>query len=342
MNLKNFFLTTEYKMTTVAHKSIEVNLNVEINANGTLNILGEPLRTPANVIVATETLPAAALYEPSANCALVEFWEDSDINGIKAQLANSANGEVYDYTGFYKKSAKRIAEGLQAILVGNMDVKKGAISGAPDSTTVYSASPFNLAMYNSNSSLMENFGRVALGCYAHYIFGHAQATAAITNDVEFMRGMLSLDSANAYVHAAKVGDAGSEDPSTAWVALSGSPTDADLARRLVGALLAANLSAGAPVVSDQTEAAESNKVVDIVKQVVGRDASRATDEDNNKYDVNKHGLLRFYAGDVVYVNIKLVKPIVNGASGQQVADATLEDLYTTENEENYSIRITLA
>jgi hypothetical protein len=187
---------------------------------------------------------------------------------------------------------------------------------------------------------MENFGRVALGCYAHYIFGHAQATAAITNDVAFMRGMLSLDGSDAYAHAAKVGDAGSEDPSTEWIALSGTATDADLSRRLVGALLAANLAAGVPIVSDQSEASASTKVVDIVKQVIGRDASRATDEDNNKYDVNKHGLLRFYANDVVYVNIKLVKPVVNGASGQLVADATLEDLYSTE--ENYSIRITLA
>ncbi len=326
-------------MTTVAHTPIEVNLNVEINANGTLEILGEPLRTPSNVIVATETLAAAALYEPAADCALIEFWEDAALNGIKAQLADDG-GVGAPFAAFYKKSAKRIAEGLQAILVGEMDVKKGAMNNAYGTSVSYSASPFSAAMYNSNSHLMENFGRVALGCYAHYIFGHAQATAAITNDVEFMRGMLSLDGSDAYTHAAKVGDAGSEDPAADWIALAGSASDADLARRLVGALLAANLAAGAPVVSDQTEAAASTKVVDIVKQVIGRDASRATDEDNNKYDVNKHGLLRFYAGDVVYVNIKLVKPVVNGSAGQQVADATLEDLYASE--ENYSIRITLA
>jgi hypothetical protein len=325
-------------MTTVAHTPIEVNLNVEIEANGELNILGEPLRYPQNVIVATETLAAAALYAPAADCALIEFWEDSALNGIKAQLANDG-GDGTPFVGFYKKSAKRLAEGLQAILVGQMNVKKGSMTNAYGESVPYSASPFNLTMYNSNSSLMENFGRVALGCYAHYIFGHAQATAAITNDVEFMRGMLSLDSSDEYVHADKVGDAGTNDP-VDWVSLTGSETNADLARRLVGTLLANNLSAGAPVVSDQTEATASTKVVDIVKQVIGRDASRATDEDNNKYNVNKHGLLRFYAGDVVYVNIKLTKPVVNGSSGQQVADSTLEDLYASE--ENYSIRITLA
>ncbi len=326
-------------MTTVAHTPIEVNLNVEINANGELNILGEPTREPQNVIVATEKLAAAALYEPAADCALIEFWEDVTLGGISAQLANDG-GDGTPFVGFYKKSAKRLAEGLQAVLVGTMDVKK-TMTNAYGVSTPYSASPFNATKYNSNSSLMENFGRVALGCYAHYIFGHAQATAAITNDVAFMRNMLSLDESDAYKHAAKVGDSGSEDPSTAWVALAGSETDADLARRLVGSLLAANLSAGAPVVSVQTEAAGSNKVVDIVKQVIGRDASRATDEDNNKYDVNKHGLLRFYANDVVYVNIKLVKPEVINGTGQQVGQTTLEDLYGAEDEENYSIRITL-
>lgn len=328
-------------MTSLAHKNIEVNLNVEINAEGTLEILGEPLRTPTNVIVSNVTLAASALYEPAASCGLIEFWEDAATNGIKAQLANDGGDDAaVPFTNFYKKSAKRLAQGLQAILVGQMDVKKGTMNNAYGTSVSYSASPFNEAKYNSNSSLMENFGRVALGCYAHYIFGHAQATAAITNDVQFMRGMLSLDSSDVYVHAAKVGDAGSEDPSTAWVALSSDPTDADLARRLVGALLAANLSAGVPIVSDQSEAASSSKVVDIVKQVIGRDASRATDEDNNKYDLNKHGLLPFYAGDVVYVNIKLLKPVVNRGTGQQIADETLEGLYTTE--ENYSIRITLA
>lgn len=328
-------------MTTVSHKSIEVNLNVEINANGTLEILGEPLRAPTNVIVSNVNLAAAALYAPTQDCALIEFWEDTtNYNGIKAQLADSKNPDVYNYEAFYKKSALRLAEGLQAVLVGEMDVKKGTMNNAYGSSVSYSASPFNLAKYSSNSHLMENFGRVALGCYAHYIFGHAQATAAITNDVEFMRGMLSLDASDVYTHAADVGDSGLANPAADWIALSGDASDADLARRLVGALLAANLSAGVPVVSDESEAASSSKVVDIVKQVIGRDASRATDEDNNKYDVNKHGLLRFYANDVVYVNIKLLKPVVNGASGQQVDDATLEDLYSTE--ENYSIRITLA
>lgn len=328
-------------MTTIAHTPIEVNLNVEINANGTLEILGEPVRTPSNVIVATETLAAAALYAPAADCALIEFWEDTSLNGIKAQLANDG-GVGTPFAAYYKKSAKRLAEGLQAILVGQMNVKKGTMNNAYGSSATYQAAPFTDTKYDSSNPLMENFGRVALGCYAHYIFGHAQATAAITNDVEFMRGMLSLDGSDAYTHAAKVGDAGSDDPSTAWIALTGSASDADLARRLVGSLLAANLAAGVPVVSDESEAANSSKVIDIVKQVIGRDASRATDEDNNKYDVNKHGLLRFYAGDVVYVNIKLVAPVVNGGNGQQVADGTLEGLYGEEDEQNYSIRITLA
>lgn len=344
-------------MTSVASTPVEVNLNVQIDANGNLEILSEATRTAANVIVARETLPAAALYAEAAGAptsGLIEFWEDDNINGIKAQIANDG-GAGKPFENFYKASAKALAQGLQKVLCGEMSVKPSLELPAKFTTTASNASPFNDAKYASNNHVMEHFGRVALGCYAHYIFGHAQATAAITNDKEFMQAMLSLSSvanvgtdktsADRLADWSKAESVAAEADPLAWRSLSGSTSDADLARRLVGKILGNNYDGTNFIVSDQAEAgtAASGKVIDIVKQVLGRDASRATDVDNNKYDVEKHGMLRFYADDVVYVNIHLVKPTVSVGAGQRDS-ATYADLLTStpDEEESYAIRIVLA
>jgi hypothetical protein len=344
-------------MSGVSHIAVEVNLNVEIDANGTLAILSEAARPISNVIVALETLPANALYEESApnvpTSGLIEFWEDADINGIKAKIA-SDGGVDTPFANFYKTSAVRLAQGLQKVLCGELSVKPSAQLPAVFTTTASDAAPFSDAKYAANAHLMEHFGRVALGCYAHYIFGHAQATAAITNDKEFMQGMLSLSSVDhvgasstatqRYDDWSKKASVAAETDPLAWRNEAGSATDADLARRLVGKLLGNNYDGAEFIESSESENAGSAKVIDVVKQVLGRDASRATDVDNNKYDVNKHGMLRFYANDVIYVNIHLVKPTVTVGSGQRDA-ATYSDLLTAaapDEEESYAIRITLA
>jgi hypothetical protein len=345
-------------MTSVASTPVEVNLNVEINANGNLAILSEGLRYPNNVIVARETLLASALYAETAgvpSSGLIEFWEDAEIDGIKAQIANDG-GAGSPFANFYKASAKALAQGLQKVLCGEMSVRPSEELAEKFTDTSKDASPFNAAKYDDNNHVMEHFGRVALGCYAHYIFGHAQATAAITNDKEFIQKMLSLSSTDhvgsaststqRYDNWSKKTEVAAEEAPLAWkdIAVPAAAAEADLARRLVGKILANNHDGTNFIVSAETEAAASAKVIDIVKQVIGRDASRATDVDNNKYDVEKHGMLRFYAGDVLYVNIHLVKPTVTVGSGQRIA-STYADLLTTatpDEEESYSIRITLA
>lgn len=344
-------------MSGVSSTPVEVNFNVEIDANGTLEILGEAGRTVSNVIVAVETLPANALYEENGSgvptSGLIEFWEDENINGIKAQIANDG-GAGAPFTNFYKTSAVRLAQGLQKVLCGQMSVKPSVSAAAAFPTAASDASPFNDPLYASYSHLMEHFGRVALGCYAHYIFGHAQATAAITNDKAFMQAMLSLSSVDhvgesstatqRYDDWSKKAAVAADTNPLAWRNETGSATDADLARRLVGKLLGNNYDGTNFIVSAQNESAGSAKVIDVVKQVIGRDASRATDVDNNKYDIEKHGMLRFYANDVIYVNIHLVKPTVNVGAGQRT-DTNYANLLTAaspDEEESYAIRITLA
>jgi hypothetical protein len=369
---------------------VEVNLNVEITATGELELLSQQLQTPSNVVCATEKLPAAALYLAGTH-ALIEFWEDDAIDGVKAQLADSDfSGNTPagpDYAGYYLKSARELAKGLQLVLCGEMHANKTVVRMDGSSKT-FEASPFIGAPYNASGAVINDhkifnhFGRMALACYAHYLMGHQQATAAITNDKSFMAKMLDLDIAgltdaqleallappviaagatNEQIAAAKSAAAAAlyakyanktnvenanTDPRAWALTAPAANANADLARRLVAKLLSLNLTAGAPKIStvnvanNNVPAADSGSVADIVDQVIGRDASRARSEDNSKYGPESHGLLRFYAGDVVYVNIKLAKPTVTVNSGQRVDGATIANQYSTE--ENYTIRIELA
>ena len=78
----------------------------------------------------------------------------------------------------------------------------------------------------------------------------------------------------------------------------------------------------------------------IAEQVLGQDASRAMDEDNNEVTVDKKQALKFIAGDIIYMNIKLQKPDVVVGSGQKVVDGSVEDKFAVE--ENYTLKITLS
>jgi hypothetical protein len=308
---------------TIQPRPIEVNLNVEINANGTLEVLGYQPTTPSNLIIASNLLPVDALYDEAAGIALIEFWEPDNLDDIMTQLAST---QIVGGVEGYKITAKKLALGLQSCLIGELDAK--------------SAEPFNLAprygaegVQNGNR-VMTGFGRLALMAYAHYIMGHVQATAAITNDTGFMRGMLSLNSDTLTDY--KYANIGNYDATVAPWSTAGSASDANLAVRLVKALIDNNPTAS--LISNGT----ATTVADIVKQVIGQDASRATDEDNNKYSPENHGLLRFYPDDVIYVSINLTTPTVTVGAGQLVSGPTMEDLYeNATGDKKYTLKLTL-
>jgi hypothetical protein len=308
---------------TNTYKSIEINLNVEISANGELNVLGYSPTAPSNIVIATNTLPVDALYDSASGVGLFEFWEPDNLNDIEAQLASTQTlGGVQGY----KITAKKLALGLQNVLIGELDAK----SAEPFST----APKYGAANTQNGNRVMTGFGRLALMAYAHYLMGHVQATAAITNDTDFMKGMLSLNSDTLTDY--KYANIGNYNASAAPWSTSGTPTDANLAARLVKALLDANTS------SSLVSNGAANSVANIVNQVIGQDASRATDEDNNKYSPENHGLLRFYPDDIIYVSINLTTPVVNVGTGQLVSDETLQDLYTNATgDKKYTLKITL-
>jgi hypothetical protein len=313
---------------------IAVNFNVEIDASGNINVFNAAAPVVTNVIVAEHILPVTALYNENTNTGLLELWEPSDDQGnIKVQLANvdsSAQGGL-NLTGKYQTSAKALAAGLQAILCDTFDCSQ--------------ASPFSNYTSNVEYYKQRDFGRVALATYAHYMFGHVDATAAITNDKAFVEGVLSINAegdnetaGGAAARAAAWTKSTTTDVQSWSTASSG--TDANLAIRLVKALVAKGLDgAGVPTVSSVNDEQLTEKLASIVAQVVGQDASRLMDYDNSQRTLDQHILLRFIAGDVIYMNIRLRAPSVNvGATNQQVLGSTLENMYS---EENFTIKITL-
>ena len=308
---------------TNTYKSIEVNLNVEISANGTIEVLGHQPVAPSNIVIASTLLPVDALYDSSNNIALIEFWEPDNLDDIMAQLAST---QTLGGVEGYKITAKKLALGLQNCLIGELDAK---------SAEPFNAAPkYGAAGAQNGNRVMTGFGRFALMAYAHYIMGHVQATAAITNDTDFMKGMLSLNSDTLTDY--KYANIGNYDGADAPWTTAGSASDANLAVRLVKALIDNN-----PTTSLVSNGAATT-VANIVKQVIGQDASRATDEDNNKYSPENHGLLRFYPDDVIYVSINLTTPTVTVGTGQQVSGPTMEGLYeNATGDKKYTLKLTL-
>ena len=325
---------------TLTPRPISVDLNIVIDASGNVDVFNAAAPQVQNVIVAEHMLPVSALYDPDTMIGLLELWEPSEIGhqgDIYVQLANTDCSESGGLvlTNVYQQSAKSLASGLQAILCDSFDC-----SGA---------SPFNGYTNNVEYYKQRDFGRVALATYAHYMFGHVDATAAITNDKAFVEGMLSLDSAGdsedaatraGSYHEAKIDDLVNDVQS--WSTAS-SGTDANLAIRLIKALVAKGLDTnGIPIISSINEPDQDKlraSLANIVAQVVGQDASRLMNVDNSQRTRDQHILLRFYEGDVIYMNITLKTPSISvGLRNQLVSGSTLQSMYT---EENFTLKITL-
>ena len=342
---------------------IQVNFQVEITGNSDISIFSASTVIASNIIVAEVGLPVNALYDEAAKEGLIELWEPADDpNNIKAQLANLDTSTVNDtsgnFVGAYKKSAKKLATGLQRILCGAFDCALAA--------------PFNESKYGGVNAQyyqkQRDFGRVSLSCFAHYLLGHIDATAAITNDIAFIQNMLSLTNDSACVEAvkteynydntktfseqlategavlrntkySKANEIASSD-FTAWTSATtaaGTASDANLAERLVSALIAKGYDNNVITQYNVINGINNDKIGKIVSQVVGQDASRLMNVDNNQRTKDKHQLLRFYAGDIIYMNIKLKTPTVTVGTGQLAT--TLANNYSTE--QNYALKIIL-
>lgn len=272
--------------------NVTVNFNVTIDASGNIEVFGQEPPSITNKVISTVPIPAAVTE------GIIEFWEPSDAIGTRKATFRAE--ERYIRTD--------IAHALNSCLGSSIDCS-GAV-------------PFNDAKYSGDSdyTTQSDFGRLALSAYAHYLFGHMAATAAITNDQDVMNNMLatplySESGANYTVD-------GSVNPE--WT--TSSSVNANLACRLVHALVTSG---------------DANALA-IAEQVLGQDSSRALDQDNNEIAPDNRQLLRFLDGDKLYVNIKVLRPTmyVSGAGNNAVPLAT--DYPSNDSGDiNYALEITL-
>jgi hypothetical protein len=332
---------------------VTVNLNVEVNANGQIEVFGAPKPVMTNVVTASCKLPVTALYDSTKNddlgSGLIEFWEPSnDLGNIYAQLAGYDTNSAFKVNGIptYKTTAAELAKGLQKVLVSELDASAASPFNDPDKYGGANA---------DNYRKCSDFGRLALSVYSHYIFGHVDATAAITNDETVMANMLSLSGTTnvkdggsasgrygdwkhlSYVESTDVDSwnvTGDKDDAKLAIALAKEVVKKGLTGQ-ISAVRPFSAGAGAGVQAST----ENGTLAEIVKQVLGQDASRAMGQDNNKLAPEVHQILKFDVGDTIYVSIKVKKPsVVFSGEGQYLTEQAAQDKVT---EEVYNVKIEL-
>lgn len=236
------------------HTRVIVNLNVNVDVSGNVELFGASEEMIRNIVVPALTLNVNGLYSDNSN-ALIEFWEENAARGeFKARI-----GVNTDASG----CAVAFATSLATVLKGAMDASAAAPFGSYEGYTSYSS-----------------FGELVLSYAAEGMFGHPQATAAITNDVAIVAAFNNDAAALAYTGNSAPVSTGSASESGA---------DKAIAARLAHALLTMDDAAA----------------LVIAQQVIGQDAGRATLEDNNELPTVRKQSLRWYAGDVVYVSVTL-------------------------------------
>lgn len=248
-------------------KNVTVNLDVVVDATGNISVFGVAPPVMTNVVVANTQLPVTNFYKNSDD-SLIKF-QGATINGTETILAFLDQ----NFTG----NSEVISTDLKQVINGSFNCTN--------------ATPFSV--YPTNDYKTQNsFGDLALAAYAHALFGHVAATAAISNDAELISKM-NGDGVN----------------------------DAQLNIKLATAI--SNLS--------------NDKCSAIARQVIGQDASRALNYDNDSNTPNLSQSLEFRGGDVIYVSIRLQQPTVTVSNN--VANAPVANQYT---ETVYVLKITLS
>ncbi len=155
--------------------NVVVDLNVNTTATGTLNVFSQAAPTITNKVIASVKVPVAAFFV-STQSALFEFQGQG--NDIAARLE-----EVWttNPAGFQMRKDSLSGYIHSCLTSGTLN----ASDANPFNITVASVAKYSDAGHKNYSS----FGELALAAYAHYLFGHVDATAAIDNDTTFVSKM---------------------------------------------------------------------------------------------------------------------------------------------------------
>lgn len=161
--------------------AVTVNLAVNVDATGEINVFTQPFAGITNELVATVTLPATDLYKTAIDGgSLLQFTGVTNASGpVLDDIVGSYN-TAFATNASYKSD---LAGHVHSILNGPITASAGSIPFGS----------YTSAEYRSYTS----FGELALAAYSHYIFGHVDATAAIDNDTVFKAKMNGLGASDA-------------------------------------------------------------------------------------------------------------------------------------------------
>ncbi len=231
----------------VQYTPVSVNLNINVDTQHSVTIFEDVPAEINNIIKCKTKLPVSHFYNSGdIDEALFEFQgRDNDIIG-----------RVIDNFAISQRN-QSLNDSLESILTDE--------TNDFDQLNATNAVPFNILnkYTNDNYKKYKSIGNLVLAIYAHYLFGHVQATAAIVNDtyiIDYMNGA--------------------------------SETDAKIISSLVNAIY------------DMDELAATK----VCKQVIGQDASRTRDVDNDLSSPASWQRLQWKTGDIIYVQVTILPP----------------------------------
>ena len=145
--------------------NVSVNLDVTVDASGSLSLFANNGPTMSNMGGAAVMIDAGYFYK-SGEDGLLRFQSRPTTGTDSSMYAE----RYAPFTG----TSTELADAFKAVLAGEFDVS--------------TATPFKT--YSSDYHTTPNFGSLTLQSYAHALFGHVQATAAINNDQDFISKMI--------------------------------------------------------------------------------------------------------------------------------------------------------
>jgi hypothetical protein len=157
--------------------SVIVNFDVNTDTSGAINVFSQTAPNVNNMVLATTALPKSVLYNGPGN-GLIKF-QGVD-NNIVAVLDSG-----------FTTSETTIRDALHLVIRSALN----AMNAAPYNTLVGGVRKYTDAAHY----ILPSFGALALGAYAHYLFGHVQATAAIDNDTIFIEKMNGIEEGTARI-----------------------------------------------------------------------------------------------------------------------------------------------
>lgn len=244
--------------------SVIVNFNVDTDTSGSINVFSQTAPSVNNIVLATAPLPKSVLYNGPGN-GLIKF------QGVEDNIVATLD------SGF-TTSETTIRDAIHLVIRSALN----AMDAVPYNTQVGGVRKYA----DSDYYVVPSFGALALGTYAHYLFGHVQATAAIDNDTIFIQKMNGIDAGTAQI-----------------------PNG----------------------LANQIKTLDNSKSLAIVKQVLGQDATRATNVDNDIDAPSAWQTLEFRTGDSIFFAVVLKTPQVTMAQNAPYVSSEINAVNYVEN-----------